>query len=192
MVAAGVLATVASRSAWAESADAVERRWSVGVQFGVLDRPAGHLGIPVAGSEDGYHLPFGLLGRYQINARLAINAGLGVPTGAMGAGVWTGIEVLQPIVADPRRIVALEVYEDSGLSLGFAGPDYFARRDNDFVGYGYAYKGPLAFAVRLPVGLRACWLRNRFDTFVEGAEVLALTPSVESLFELAAGLRVHW
>jgi predicted Rdx family selenoprotein len=46
--------------------------------------------------------------------------------------------------------------------------------------------------VRLPVGVRSCWFQNRLDTFVEGVEVLALTPSVESLFELSAGIRVHW
>jgi hypothetical protein len=95
-------------------------------------------------------------------------------------------------VTSARGVFAFELYEDAGLQLSFAGPDYYARRDNDFVGYGYAYGGPLAFAVRLPVGVRFCWLRNRLDTFVEGVEMLALTPSVESLFELSVGIRVHW
>ena len=52
--------------------------------------------------------------------------------------------------------------------------------------------GPVAFAVRLPIGLRLSWAHDRFDTFVEGADLVVLTPSVEDLFELAAGVRIHW
>jgi hypothetical protein len=175
-----------------EAPESVEHRVSVGLQVGVLDRPTGHLGIPFGGTKDGYHMPFGLVGSYQIDGRFAINAGAGTPTGAMGLGVWAGFEIFQRLIADRRRIVALEIYEDSGLVFGFAGPDYYARRDNDFVGDAYGYSGTLTFALRLPIGLRACWLRNRFDTYLEGAEILALAPSVESLFEAAAGARIHF
>ena len=169
------------------------RRASIGLQFGVLDLPSGHLGIPVGGlTEDAAHLPVALVGRYEINRRFAANVGLGLPTGAMGLGGWIGFEFCVRLVADKHRWVALEVYEDSGLQLGFAGPDYYARHDHDFVGYDYAFAGPLAFALRLPAGVRASLWQNRTDVYVETVEVLALTPSVEALFELAIGAHVHW
>jgi len=187
----GVIGTTA-RIAEAQSKNVIERHWSLGLQVGLLDRPTGHLGIPLATYEDSKHLAAAFVGRYQLDQRFALNAGFGVPTSAMGPAVWAGFELFARLTTSTRSVLAVELYEDAGLQLGFAGPDYYARRDNDFVGYGYAYGGPLAFAVRLPVGVRLCWLQNRLDTFVEGVEVLALTPSVESLFELSAGIRVHW
>jgi hypothetical protein len=181
-----------ARIAEAQSEDALERHWSLGLQVGPLDRPAGHLGIPLTTYEDGRHLAAAFVGRYQLDQRFALNAGFGVPTSAMGPAVWAGFELFARLATSARGVFAFELYEDAGLQLSFAGPDYYARRDNDFVGYGYAYGGPLAFAVRLPVGVRLCWFRNRLDTFLEGVEMLALTPSVESLFELSVGIRVHW
>jgi hypothetical protein len=168
------------------------RRWAAGVQVGIVDRPSGHLGIPLGGGEMGSHLPHALLGGYQLSPHTAITVGLGLPTGAMGVGFWAGFDASLRLVADQRRIFALALYEDAGLQLGFAGPDYYARHENEFVGYGYAFSGPWAFAVRLPVGLRATWLQDRLDTFIEGIDVLALTPSFESLFQLAAGVRVRF
>jgi hypothetical protein len=169
------------------------RRWSIGLQVGVLDLPSGHLGIPIGGlSEDAAHMPFALVGRYEINDHFAANVGLGLPTGAMGFGAWVGFELYAPLARDQHRWVALDLYEDTGLQLGFAGPDYYARRDNDFVGYAYAFSGLLALAVRLPIGIRLSVWQNRMDIYTEAVEVLALTPSVESLFELDAGVRIHW
>ena len=84
------------------------------------------------------------------------------------------------------------MYEASGLQFGFAGPDYFARHDNEYVGFGYGYNPPYAFAVRLPVGLRIRWRGDRLDTHIEGTEILALSPSVESNFELSVGASLHF
>jgi hypothetical protein len=175
-----------------QTVDDEHRRWAVGAEVGVVDRPGGHLGVPLGGGEMGRHLPFALLAAYQTSPRTAVTIGFGLPTGAMGFAFWTGFDASLRLVADARRVFALALYENAGLQLGFAGPDYYARRENEFVGYGYAFSGPWAFGVRLPVGLRASWLYDRFDTFVEGVDVLALTPAFESLFELAAGARFRF
>lgn len=86
---------------------------------------------------------------------------------------------------------ALEVYEDAGPTLGFVGPDYYARHEDVFVAYRYTVGGPLAFGLRFPVGLRVRWLRGAFDTYVEPAPLLLFTPSLETLFELAVGVRLR-
>jgi hypothetical protein len=78
-----------------------------------------------------------------------------------------------------------------GFSIGFAGPDYYARHEDVFVGYRYAVGGPLAVGVRLPLGVRVRWLRGAFDTYAESAPLVMLTPAVEALFELALGFRVR-
>jgi hypothetical protein len=179
-------------TAHAQEQDIQGKRWAVGLQASPTDAPRGHLGIPIAGTEDGFHLAAALVSRYQLSDALALNAGAGLPSSAMGPSVWGGFEVFARVVADRRRVVALELYEDSGLQLGFAGPDYYARRDNDFPGYGYAFGGDVSFAVRLPVGARLCWIQNRFDTFVEGTSIVALTPAVETFFDVAVGARVHF
>jgi hypothetical protein len=108
--------------------------------------------------------------------------------------VWGGgeFELFGRLWADPKQVAAIELYGAPGLQLGFAGPDYYARRSDVWVGYGYAFGGSAAFVLRLPLGLRICWVQNLFDTFVQGTELLAFTPSVESLFELSIGVRIHW
>lgn len=185
-------ALVGSTAARAQTDDLEGKRWGLGVQLSPYDSPAGHLGAPLAGSADGFHLALALIGCYQLGNWSAMDVGLGLPTSAMGPAAWATFEVFGRLIADQQRIVAVELYTDPGLQLGFAGPDYYARRDNDFPGYGYAFGGDLTLAIRLPVGLRLCWIRNRFDTFVEGTSILALTPSVETLFDLAVGGRVHF
>jgi hypothetical protein len=169
------------------------RRLAIGMQFGALDRPAGHLGIPLDGDgKMGAHLSFAFVGRYQLDERTALAAGFGLPTGAMGFAIWSGYEVALPVAHRGPGIAAIEVYEASGLQFGFAGPDYFARHDNEYVGFGYGYNPPFAFGVRLPVGLRIRWRGDRFDTHIEGTEILVLAPSVESNFELAVGASLHF
>ena len=169
------------------------RRLAIGMQFGALDRPAGHLGIPLDGDgKMGAHLSFAFVGRYQLDEHTALAAGFGLPSGAMGFAIWSGYEVAWPIAHRGPGIAAIEVYEASGLQFGFAGPDYFARHDNEYVGFGYGYNPPFAFAVRLPVGLRIRWRGDRLDTHLEGTEILALTPSVESNFELSVGASLHF
>jgi hypothetical protein len=168
------------------------RRWALGLQVGAYDSPSGHLGIPLAGTMDGAHLAAAIVGRYQFNRFIAVDLGFGLPTSSMGPALWAEFEPFVRLWADSRRIFALEVYLAPGLQLGFAGPDYYARRSNVFVGYDYAFGGSAAFALRLPVGVRFCWVQNLFDTYLEGNTLLAFTPSVESLFELSIGARVHW
>jgi hypothetical protein len=168
------------------------RRWALGLQLGAVDLPTGHLGIPIGGTQDSTHLAAAIVGRYQLGSFTAINAGFGLPTSAMGPAFWGTFELFARLLADPKRVFALELYGQAGLQLGFAGPDYYARRSNAWVGYDYAFGGSAALALRLPVGLRICWAQNLLDTYVEGAELLAFTPSVESLFELSVGLRFHW
>jgi len=185
-------AVLGSTSARAQTDDLQGKRWALGVQLSPYDSPAGHLGAPLAGSEDGFHLALALVGRYQLGDWSAIDVGMGLPSSAMGPAAWASFEVFGRLIADRQRILAVELYADPGLQLGFAGPDYYARRDNGFPGYAYAFGGGVTLAIRLPVGLRLCWIRNRFDTFVEGTSIVALTPSVETLFDLAVGARVHF
>ena len=140
---------------------------------------------------DGYHLAAGVITRWEWSERMAFTLGVGLPQSGMGASLWLGHELYTGLLRSGRGNIAIELYEDAGLTLGFAGPDYYARHDDVFVGYGYAFGGPLAFGLRLPVGVRVRWLRGLFDTFVEPAPLLVLTPSVESLFELAIGFRIR-
>jgi hypothetical protein len=190
------LALLLSSAASADATDCAEasldHHWSLGAQFGAADLPSGHLGIPLAGSEDGAHLAAAVVGSYRFNRHTAIDFGAGLPSSAMGPAFWAGFELVTSLWRDRRGVVDIQIYEDSGLQLGFAGPDYYARTDDEFVGYGYAFGGGVAFAIRLPVGLRLSWAHDSFDTFAEGDDLLLLTPSVENLFELAAGVRVHW
>jgi hypothetical protein len=126
-----------------------------------------------------------------MNERMALNAGLGLPQSGLGLSLWGGHELFARVAGDQRAVAALEIYEDAGFSLGFAGPDYYARHEDVFVGYRYAIGGPLAVGVRLPLGLRVRWLRGAFDTYAESAPLVMLTPAVEALFELALGFRVR-
>ncbi len=168
------------------------RRWSLGLQVGAYDLPSGHIGIPIGGTQDGAHLAAAIVGRYQLGRFTAVGVGMGLPTSASGPAFWGEFEVFGRLWADPKEVVAFELYGAPGLQLGFAGPDYYARHSNAWVGYGYAFGGTAAFVLRLPIGLRICWARNRFDTYVEGADLVSFTPTLENLFELSVGARVHW
>jgi hypothetical protein len=166
-------------------------RWSIGLQAGPLDLPRGHLGVPFTRALEGYHLAMGIVGRWQMNERVALNAGVGLPQSGVGLSLWGGHELFARVARDDRAIAALEIYEDAGFALGFAGPDYYARHEDVFVGYRYAVGGPLAVGVRLALGLRVRWLQGAFDTYAESAPLVMLTPAVEALFELALGFRVR-
>jgi hypothetical protein len=171
---------------------ALHRRWALGLQVGAYDLPSGHLGIPIAGTADGTHLSAAIVGRYQLGHFTAVDVGMGLPTSASGPAFWGEFEFFWRLWADQRQVVAFELYGAPGLQLGFAGPDYYARRTNTWVGYEYAFGGSAAFGLRLPLGLRVCWAQNLFDTYLEAAEILALAPSVEGLFSLSVGARIHW
>jgi hypothetical protein len=170
------------------------RRWSLGLELGLVDLPRGHIGIPVQGTIDGIHLPAAIVMRWRLDDRMALTAGFGIPHSGLGAAVWVGHEMYWRVATSPREIVALEVYENAGLELGFAGPDWFARHENEFVGFaGYAYVagGPVAFGLRFPFGLRARWIAGAFDTYLEAAPLVMCTPSPESLFDLSFEIRVR-
>jgi hypothetical protein len=195
--AAGVCLVALAARAHGEDVARVEqseqgvRRAAIGLQAGPVDLPRGHLGVPFTRALEGYHLAVGIVGRWQLSGRMAVNAGLGLPQSGLGLSLWAGHEIFARLASDRRGIAALEVYEDAGFSLGFAGPDYYARHENVFVGYGYAVGGPLAFGVRLPLGVRVKWLRGAFDTYAEPSTLLMVAPEVETLFELAVGFRVR-
>jgi hypothetical protein len=182
---------LAARRAYAQGADEGIRRVSLGVQAGLFDVPRGHIGVPLQGDQSGLHMPLALVARWRMNDRMAFGAGFGIPQSGQGVSFWLSHELFVRLVTSPRGIVGLDLFEDAGLQLGFAGPDWYARHENEFVGYGYVYGGPLAFGLRLPVGLRATWLRGAFDTYIESVPLWMLTPSVEALFDLAFGIRIR-
>jgi hypothetical protein len=168
------------------------RRYSLGIQFGVANTPGGHIGIPVAPYRSfGPHLPFALTFRWEANRWSALDVGFGVAHVGLGLTVWSGYEFYRRLVTDKRGIVGLEVYGTPGLQLGFAGPDWAARHGNDWVGFDYAYQGPLAFAMRLATGIRLIFV-DRADAYLEAVPIVTFTPSVEPLFTLVAGVRVRF
>jgi hypothetical protein len=161
---------------------------AVGIQLDPLSVPRGHVGLPLEAGIDGYHLAGALAVRYERSPGWAVNLGVGLPTTGMGLSAWLGHELYMPVAS--TSWVTLALYEDAGLQLGYAGPDYYARHTDTFVGFGYMTAGPLAFAARLPVGIRADF--GRVDAYVEGTTILAFTPSVEPLFDVGVGFRVHF
>jgi hypothetical protein len=169
-----------------------DRPWGVGVEFEPVGTPKGHLGIPVSGGEGGYHLPLEIVARRQLNAFSALNLGIGLPHSAMGVGGWLGYEAFVRLASNAGRTVAFDLYMDPGAQLGFAGPDYFARHGNDWVGFGYAAGGPLAFALRFPVGVRLRWAGGFVDSYVESVPIVALTPAIDPLFDLVMGTRFRF
>lgn len=167
-------------------------RWGVGLQLGPLASPTGHIGIPLGADQGSPHMAAEITIRYEALDHLAITGAIGVPHPALGNAARLGCELFARVIADPSRIVALEVYLDPGLQLGFAGPDYFARNSDVFVGHLYAVQGPLAFGVRYPAGLRLSWADGRFDTYVEEIPTLVLTPQVETFLQLGVGARARF
>jgi hypothetical protein len=188
-----VLAAIllAPRGAHAEGMDEGIRRLSLGIQLGLLDVPRGHIGIPLQGDMSAVHLPFALVARWRLNERMALGGGLGIPQSGQGLSFWLSHELFARLATSPKGIVGLDLFEDAGIQLGFAGPDWYARHEDEFVGYAYVYEGPLAFGFRLPVGLRATWLGGAFATYIESVPLWMLAPKVEALFDLALGVRVR-
>lgn len=164
-------------------------RWGLGLSLGALNLPGGHVGVPLPG---GTRLPLALTLRRQIDGRSALSLGVGAPHSSLGLSAWAGYETFVSLLADRRRLVALELHQAGGVQLGFAGPDFAARHTETFVGFGYIYQGPLAFGLRLPAGLRLRLVRGRFDVTLESVSILTFTPAVEAFFGLSAGARVYF
>ncbi len=187
-----VLVGVLSAPRPAHAGDLDDRHWGVGFQLGWLGVPKGHLGAFIGGAANGYAITPELVARWQWSRMTAINAGFGIPHAGMGVSGWLGSEVFAHLLVNDTHTLALDVTFDPGLQLGYAGPDYEARRSDDFVGYSYAVAGPTAFAARLPTGIRLCWAGGYLDSYLEGAPIIAFTPSVEALFQIDFGTRVRF
>jgi hypothetical protein len=136
----------------------------------------------------GAHVPAALVFRWETTRSTALSLGFGIAHVGLGVSLWAGYELFHRFAGDRRGMAGFELYAAPGLQLGFAGPDWAARHGNDWVGFEYAYQGPLAFAMRLGAGARLV-LVNRFDVFVEAVPIVTFTPAVEPLFTLVAGAR---
>src|SRR5262249_29536832 len=182
-------------AAAALSCESTPRRWrqySLGFEFGAVDTPGGHVGIPVAPFKSyGPHVPFALVFRWEPTRWSALNVGVGVAHVGLGLAMWTGYELFHRFAADRRQIVGFDLYAVPGLQLGFAGADWAARHGNDWVGFEYTYSGPPAFAIRMAAGARLVFV-NRYDLFIEAVPIVTFTPSVEPLFTVVAGARVRF
>jgi len=172
----------------AQAADG--KRWAVGLEAAWLGVPHGHLGLAPSLATSAVSPQ--LVARYRLLSFAALDAGFGLPHSAMGLSGSAAFEVFATVAANRSRTLALELYQKSGLQLGYAGPDYFARHDNEFVGYGYATAGPLAFALRFPIGVNWRWAGGVLDTYTEVVPIIALTPTTEVLYTLATGVRVRF
>lgn len=182
-------AAAAAPSIEAHAPDWDAKRWGVGVQIAPLSTPRGHIGIPWFGES---RMPLEIVARWQPTHRFALNAGLGLPHASLGSTFWVGGELFTRVAEAPHGLVALELYQSLALQLGFAGPDYYARHDGDFVGYSYVNQGAGTLALRLPAGVRLRWANGWLDTYAEGSPTVTLTPDFESLFALTVGVRVRF
>jgi len=150
------------------------KRWAVGMEAGWLAVPHGHLGYQLALGTSA--ISGQLVGRYRLSNLAALDAGFGLPHSAMGLSGWGAFELFASAWSNQRRTLALELYQQLGLQLGYAGPDYFARHDNEFVGYGYTTAGPMSFALRFPAGINLRWAAGYLDTYTQVVPIVALTP----------------
>ena len=178
-----------SQARSASAADAREKRWGVGIEVTGLSQPRGHLGL---GGNAGYALTPMLVARYQLASFAALDAGFGLPHPSLGAGGWLAGEVFAPIVSNARKTLALSLFQQTGLQLGYTGPDYYARHGNYFVGYQYAVAGPMTFAFRLPAGICLRWAGGYLDSYVEAVPIIALTPATEMLYDMSFGTRFRF
>jgi len=163
------------------------KRWAVGLEASWLGVPHGHVGyIPAIGTSA---ISGEVVARFRLLNALAVDAGFGLPHAAMGLSGWGAVEVFGTALANPARTLVLELYQQAGLQLGYAGPDYYARRDNEFVGYGYTIAGPMTFAFRAPAGISLRWLGGAVDSYTEIVPIITLTPRIEILHTMATGIR---
>jgi len=175
--------------ATAAGAAADEPRFGLGLQLSPASLPHGSAGIPVAATADD-HVAFAITFRWRLLPWAALDAGIGLPLPALGLSLWAGFAPSWTLWRERRGLVAVALYAAPGLQLGFAGPDWQARRSDAYAGFAYLYQGPLAFALRTPVGVDLRWWRGRFDTYAEALTIVTFTPSVEALVGATVGVRV--
>lgn len=153
--------------------------FALGLQVGV---PGQGSGLPMGEA----HLPGGLTGHYTLSpwrwVTPALGLGVGTPIAGVGASLWGGLELRRDIAAQFAAYVA------PGLRTGFAGPGYYARHSDVFVGYAYNYSGPWTVAPRLPLGLAASF--GRVETYVEVLIEIPMLPSPQVLVGGGFGVRV--
>ena len=191
LLAIGLVLSLALPARADQALTAKRRRWGLSIQLAPFALPNGDAGIPIVGTAKD-HLAPSLAVRWELFPWAAINVGAGIPTSSLGLSIWAGFESFLRLYAEKRGIVALDLYQVPGLQLGFAGPDYGAHRSDAFVGYEYIYQGPVAFALRLPAGVRLRWLEGRVDTYLEAVPMVTFTPSVQLLFGLTVGARYNF
>jgi hypothetical protein len=151
--------------------------------------PHSDLGIPLGSTG---HLPLALTLRWEQGRHGALCLGLGAPASPVGASLWVGYEVFTTVASLRRGLFELDLYATPGLQAGFAGPEYFERHSNAFVGFAYIYSGPGAFATRLPLGARLRLYRRLLDVYGEATTTVALAPAVEVMVGVTAGVRVNF
>lgn len=181
------LAMGGTRTATASPPD--ERRWAIGIEATALSAPRGHLGLF---ANAGNAITPELVARYEVGRPWALNVGFGLLHSSMGLGGWASWEIFAPVVANEQGTWVLSLFEQSGLQLGYAGPDYYARHGGDFVGYEYSAAGPLAFTLRFPIGVNLRWASGYVDTYVAAVPIIALTPDMEALYNATLGNRFRF
>jgi hypothetical protein len=170
-----------------------ERDWTIGVELSWFSHPQGHLGAPLG---DFSHLAPAAYGRRHFTGDLSWTFGAGLPS-AQGLSAWGGLELRHVLWSSCARCNALEVYGGVDVQLGFVGPDYYQRHDNEFVGYTYAASGPIGLGGRVDAGVRLRWLADRFETSLQAVEVVA-RPMASNIsagdhilsFQVALGVRL--
>jgi len=152
----------------------------LGLQLGL---PGHGSGVPLMAGEQ---FAFGVTGRLALApyrwARPAIDLTLGTPLAGAGLSLWGGLELRRTIL--PR----LSAYTMAGLRAGFAGPLYYARHSDVFVGFAYIYSGPLTLGPHVPLGVAMTF--GRVNAYVEVFTEVPLLPTPQWLFGGAAGVRV--
>lgn len=181
--------SIASTAAAQEGAPAPSHPFGVSLRVEAPVAPLGHVGIPIT---DQYHLGLELGVRWQLDGLSAIEGGFGLPHPGAGAGLWVAYEAFVRAWAEPHGLVALELYVAPGLGLGFAGPDWIARRADVYASYDYVLAGALLFDARLASGVRLSWANGSLDTSVEALPIVTFTPAVEVLFSLVLDVRARF
>lgn len=161
-----------------------DRDWAVGVELGSFGAPAGHLGIPLASE----HVAPAVYARRALDDRFSLVGSFGLATAA-GLQLALGGEYRYALTP------YLDAFASLSLQGGFAGPDYYARRDNVFVGYAYAAEGTFALGLRATAGLRLHVGRFELGLGPSDAVARPIAPHGDATFdnlfsmELLLGLR---
>ncbi len=169
------------------TARADEHDWAIGVELSAFSHPQGHLGAPLG---EVSHLAPAVYARLHFEEFLSWTFGAGLPS-AQGLSAWGGLEARHELCAN------LELFGGVDVQLGFVGPDYYQRNDNEFVGYAYAISGAVGLGGRIDAGLRSRFLDDRFEAALQAVDVVtrpigSTLSSADNIlsFQLALGVRL--